>query len=158
VLVLQPWPLWVEEQHTDVSPSINDLDCRKAHNTHGYSERAKGECRNKTPDLAPVQLQFAEKRKRYHENYRPVSRVQGPSQRRYSLNMSVIIFSDQSILKTSLEANDVHASSSVDHWTDTWRPHQNVSKKNVVHIAHPVKTITAYNTFRNHGIVGGMSL
>jgi hypothetical protein len=72
--------------------------------------------------------------------------------------MSVKMFMHQSILKTSLEENELQAPSSVDHWTETWRPHQNVSKKKVVAMAQPVKTITAYSTFRNHGIVGGNSL
>lgn len=75
-----------------------------------------------------------------------------------SLKTSVVTFSDQSILNTSLDENELQASSSVDQLTLTSRPHQNVSKKKVVPIAHPVKTITAYSAFRNHGIVGGKSL
>jgi hypothetical protein len=72
--------------------------------------------------------------------------------------MSVKTFMHQSILKTSFDENELQASSSVDQFTDTWRPHQNVSRKKVVSMAHPVKTITAYNAFRSPGIVGGNSL
>ena len=63
----------------------------------------------------------------------------------------------QSILKTSFELKVLQAPSSRDQLTETSRPHQNVSRKKVVTIALPVKSATAYNDFRSHGIVGGIS-
>jgi hypothetical protein len=59
------------------------------------------------------------------------------------LNTSVETFVAQSILKTSLDAKVLQASSSKDQLTDTCRPHQKVSRKKVDVIAHPVKTVTA---------------
>jgi hypothetical protein len=61
----------------------------------------------------------------------------------YSLSKSVVTFIDQSTLNTSFDANVLQAPSSIDQFTDTWRPHQNVSKKKVVNMAHPVSIDTA---------------
>lgn len=63
----------------------------------------------------------------------------------------------QSTLKTTFELNVLQASSSSDQLTDTWGPHQNVSKKQVVTIAEAVKMETAYSPFLSVGMVGGNS-
>lgn len=68
------------------------------------------------------------------------------------------MFIAQSILKTSFDVNEVQAAWSGDHCIETSRPHQNVSRKKVVVIAHPVKAVTPYSVFRSQGMVGGMSL
>lgn len=74
------------------------------------------------------------------------------------LNKSDEMLRLQSILNTSFELKVLHTSSSEDQLIDTCLPHQNVSRKNVVTMAHTVKRDTAYSIFRNVGIVGGMSL
>lgn len=68
-----------------------------------------------------------------------------------------MIFIAQSTLKTILELKVLHASSSSDQLTDTLRPHQKVSRKQVVTIDASVNPDTKYSTFRSHGMVGGKS-
>lgn len=71
------------------------------------------------------------------------------------LSTSVRIFIAQSTLNTTLESNVLQAPSSSDQLTDTCRPHQKVSKKQVVIIADAVNIDTAKSNFLSHGIVGG---
>jgi hypothetical protein len=74
----------------------------------------------------------------------------------YLLSMSVVTLAAQSIRNTSLELNVLHAPSSGDQLRDTRRPHQKVSRRKVVTIAHVVKMDTAYSALRSHGIVCGI--
>lgn len=71
------------------------------------------------------------------------------------LSTSVVMFNAQSTLNTSFELKVLHDSSSSDQFTDTSRPHQNVSKKHVDIIAEAVKAAARKSAFRSHGIVGG---
>ena len=61
----------------------------------------------------------------------------------YLLNTSEVMLRLQSILKTSLELNVLHAASSADQFEETWRPHQKVSRKNVDTMALAVNNVTA---------------
>jgi hypothetical protein len=67
-----------------------------------------------------------------------------------------MILAAQSIRNTSLELNVLQVPSSVDQLRDTWRPHQNVSRRKVVTMAHAVNMDTAYRDLRSQGIVRGM--
>lgn len=53
-----------------------------------------------------------------------------------------MMFIIQSVRKTSLDANVLQRPSSGDQFTDTSRPHQNVSRKHVVTMAVAVNTLT----------------
>jgi hypothetical protein len=63
--------------------------------------------------------------------------------RQHLLRTSVKTFIPQSTLKTTFELNVLQASSSSDQLTDTWDPHQKVSRKHVVTIAEAVENETA---------------
>ena len=67
-----------------------------------------------------------------HKLFRSVSLASSLRYRGDSLSKSVVMFITQSILKTTFELKVLHASGSRDQLTETLRPHQNVSRKQVV--------------------------
>ena len=122
---------------------MDDFDGGKANSTHRYRDSAEREGSNKTPDLTAIKLQLVKQRERQCEDCRSVSVFGANCKVRYSLSTSEVTLVAQSILKTSFDANVLHAPSSIDQFKDTWRPHQNVSRKNVAIMAEPVKKVTA---------------
>jgi len=93
--------------------------------------------------LPTSKLQLMEKRERQRKDYNMIVRdCPNKGGGHDLLNKSDAILRPQSIRNTSFELKVLHASSSGDQLTETWLPHQKVSRKNVVTMAHTVNTDT----------------
>lgn len=137
---------------------MDDLNSCEADNADGDGYGTQAERRDEPPKLAFTKLKFEQKREGKYVDCQPsLARMFCVERTRYTLETSVTMFIAQSVRKTSSELNVLQASSSNDQFVETLRPHQKVSRKQVVTIAAPVNAVTEYSSFRSQGIVGGKS-